>query len=676
MQTLIHKTSLASFLLFSIFSLSTQSFGEHRNLYTDFTDRVLLTDKQGKYSLSQHLLILEDPSGKLTFDQVTSEEYHSSFLPNSREVPNFGFTGSSYWVHFTIKHNAERDGLWLLELAYPPMQEITLYMIDDSGKTSKQQGGSALRFEDRPFQHRNHVFELELRTGKTVDIFLRFAGENSMTLPLTLWHARTYMQKTSHQLYALGAYFGILIGLIFYNLFVYITVREYAYAFYVLFLLSFAMFAVSLNGFAQQFLWPDLPGWSMRTIPFFIGWAGLFGCAFTMAFIKTRALSRWLHNAVLLGVAWGCIVIIISVFGSYKISIITAAAFAVVIPTVLLYLGAYAVFRGNKPARYYLFAWLLLLVGIATYALRSFDVLPTNLVTEYGMLWGSAAEAILLSVALAARMRTMRIEKEQAQKKALVNQKKALDNLRRMDRLKDEFMANISHELRTPMNAIIGYSEILLEEAEENKHKQYAPDLNRILNSGRHLLGLIDDVLDLSKIQAGKMELNEEPVNLPMLIDEVQAAIKPLADNRHNELRTEALDVLDMIYTDRTKLRQVLLNLLSNAAKFTENGRIDFKIATVHEGGGQLTIFEVKDTGIGMSQAQLDRIFDSFTQADGSSTRKYGGTGLGLTISKHFSEALGGTLKVTSTEGKGSTFTLVLPVTKAEGLISSAPFST
>jgi CheY-like chemotaxis protein len=226
---------------------------------------------------------------------------------------------------------------------------------------------------------------------------------------------------------------------------------------------------------------------------------------------------------------------------------------------------------------------------------------------------------------------------------------------------KSQFLANMSHELRTPLNAIIGYSEMLKEEAQDMGDENCWADLQKIHSAGMHLLGLINDVLDLSKIEAGKMDLFIENVSVEPLIVEVISTIQPTIEKKGNTLIIEREDSLGDMQTDVTKLRQMLLNLLSNAAKFTENGAIRLKIDRQKRPEGERIIFCVADEGIGMTKDQLQKLFQPFTQADASTTRRYGGTGLGLTITKQFCQMMGGTLSVDSEFGQGSTFTINLP---------------
>jgi signal transduction histidine kinase/DNA-binding response OmpR family regulator len=230
------------------------------------------------------------------------------------------------------------------------------------------------------------------------------------------------------------------------------------------------------------------------------------------------------------------------------------------------------------------------------------------------------------------------------------------------NRAKSAFLANMSHELRTPLNAIIGYSEMLQEDAADFGYDEFVPDLTKIHGAGKHLLTLINDILDLSKIEAGKMEIYVEPFVASDLLDSVVATIAPLIQKNENHLEVDYTD-LGLMHADKTKVRQVLFNLLSNAAKFTERGTISLlAVREKDDVGIEWLKFQVTDSGIGMTEEQMFNLFRPFTQADASTTRKYGGTGLGLTISRHFCRMMGGDVTAESTLETGSTFTVYLPV--------------
>jgi signal transduction histidine kinase/ActR/RegA family two-component response regulator len=242
------------------------------------------------------------------------------------------------------------------------------------------------------------------------------------------------------------------------------------------------------------------------------------------------------------------------------------------------------------------------------------------------------------------------------------------------NRTKSAFLANMSHELRTPLNAIIGYSEMLQEEAEDVGQEDFVPDLQKIHAAGKHLLALINDVLDLSKIESGKMELYLETFDVKALVKEVESTIAPLVERNGNVLEISYPEELETMHADVTRVRQVLFNLLSNASKFTERGRVTLDLQMDQHQGDPWVVFHVRDTGIGLTEDQLGRLFQAFTQADVSTSRKYGGTGLGLVISRRFCQMMGGDIEVSSEYGKGSVFTVRLPQKVAErGPAATAP---
>ena len=223
---------------------------------------------------------------------------------------------------------------------------------------------------------------------------------------------------------------------------------------------------------------------------------------------------------------------------------------------------------------------------------------------------------------------------------------------------KSDFLANMSHELRTPLNAILGYSEMLMEEAEDDELESYAADLAKIQSSGEHLLTLINDILDLSKIEAGKMDLHIEEFEFVKHLAQIEATAKPLVEKNSNKFILENNATFEKLKNDQTKLRQILFNMLSNAAKFTKEGSVTLSINTIEKD----VKFAVTDTGIGMNEEQLGKVFDEFTQAEASTAKDYGGTGLGLPISKKMTEMMGGKMEVESEEGKGTTFSITIPV--------------
>ena len=275
------------------------------------------------------------------------------------------------------------------------------------------------------------------------------------------------------------------------------------------------------------------------------------------------------------------------------------------------------------------------------------------------------------------KLESLTISKEELQKEVLIRKNaqyalaKARDEALKASRTKSTFLANMSHELRTPLNAVIGYSEIIAEEAMDNKHEIYMHDANKINNAGKHLLELISNILDLSKIEAGKMELSIDKIDLLNLINSVSETIYPLITKNGNQLEIDIADNIGEICNDEIRLKQVILNLLSNASKFTKHGKISLKVRKFTQENNEWVTVSVIDNGIGISSENQEKIFHTFSQADDSTSREYGGTGLGLNISQNFCWLMGGDLQVSSELGKGAHFWIQIPSIKDSSAVKT-----
>ncbi len=313
------------------------------------------------------------------------------------------------------------------------------------------------------------------------------------------------------------------------------------------------------------------------------------------------------------------------------------------------FMGAWTIWH----ATYWLSGYAKLLTAVVSVATAV--VLPLQVPKVLGLI-----EAVKLSEERRAQLERAHVELAEARDAAL-----------EATRLKSEFLANMSHELRTPLNAIIGYSEILAEDAEDSGREDELADLQKIRSSGKHLLALINDVLDLSKIEAGKMEVFLETFEVAPMLDEVVATVRPLVAKNNNRLEFRCAEGLGAMRADLTKVRQALFNLISNASKFTSDGRITLAVERENRDGAEWLRFAVTDTGIGISPEQMNRLFQAFSQADASTSKKFGGTGLGLVLSRRFCQMMGGDITVASEAGVGSTFTIHLPVDGAASQVAA-----
>ncbi len=311
----------------------------------------------------------------------------------------------------------------------------------------------------------------------------------------------------------------------------------------------------------------------------------------------------------------------------------------------------------------------MLVTGILHGTLFNHDFEQVNAQVESHLVLLSSTVWTLLSLALIsvvihqiARVLAAKMDRlEAARQHALDELGRAKEAAEEANRAKSQFLASMSHELRTPLNAIIGYSEMLMEDAEDTGQQDSVADLQKIHSSGKHLLALINDILDISKIEAGKVELYLETFDLTGMIKDVATTIQPLVAKNDNRLCIELGENLGSVHADLTRVRQCLFNLLSNACKFTEKGTVTLQVERRLGQGREWVHFRVSDSGIGMTPEQLEKLFQAFTQADSSTTRKYGGTGLGLAITRKLCNMMEGDVAVDSELGKGSTFTIVVP---------------
>jgi signal transduction histidine kinase/CheY-like chemotaxis protein len=665
------------------------------------------------YPLGLHTDVLEDRGAGLRVEDVVKPEAAALFTPSRYEVPSYGLTSSAFWVRFTLVNPQEQESRWRLEVGYPVIDRIELYLPrPDDGGFEVRRGGDYLPFREREVGYRNCVFHLRLPPRSRQSYYLRFETTSAMTLPLTLWADAAMTAKVSGEMLLFGIYYGGIIIMGFYNLFLFLWLRERSYLYYTLFVLVWGLFQATENGLAFQYLWPGSVWWANHSLPLFAllsgGLAALFGRSVLETATRAPRLDRLLRHY-----HWAFLLLApVTLALPFSTGVKLAVSVAATCPPLLTVAGAVGVAKGHRPAYYFLIAWSVFFAGVGLFTLKTLGLLPGTFLTNWGMQIGSFMLLALFALAVGDQVSRAKKEKQLAQQKAFRSQEALVRVLRNSEReleekvaartaelrdineqlrqkneeqarlqlklieqekiavaaneAKSTFLANMSHELRTPLNAVIGYSEMLQEEAEGLGQAEFIPDLKKINAAGRHLLDLINSVLDLSKIEAGKMELYLETFEVRSLIADVSAVIAPLVARKGNRLEVSCSEKAGLMQADLTKVRQSLFNLLSNAAKFTECGVISLAARREEAAGAEWVRFRVSDTGIGMTAEQVARLFQPFTQADASTTRQYGGTGLGLTITKKFCEMMGGGVRVESEPGRGTTFTVELPAQVGE----------
>ncbi|AZF07494.1 hybrid sensor histidine kinase/response regulator [Pseudomonas sp. R5-89-07] len=615
--------------------------------------------------LGRVMQVLEDPTGNLTIADVTSPAYATQFRAHDKPTLNAGYSHSVFWLKVDLHYTAvdpRSPRTWFLELAYPPLNRLDLYQNDGTGNYRlTTRTGSALPFSSREVRQSNYLFKLNFVPDQQQTVYLRLQSQGSIQAPLTLWAGTAYMEEQPLRLYVLGAIYGVLLGMLVYNLFIYLSVRDTSYLYYILYIASFGLYQLSVNGVAVEYFWPNNPWWANAAVPFLIGSAALFGSLFARSFLHTAQHSRWLDRILLALAACGGLVMVLALLTSYAVALRLATALALVFTVTIFVAAIKAWYCGQRMARYFIIAWSAFLLGGVVNTLMVLGYLPNVFLTMYASQIGSAIEVALLSLALADRINGMREQQAQilfdaSQKLEVLNQQ-----LARSNRLKDEFLATLTHELRTPMNGVIGSLELMQTVPLDDDLAQYQ---QTAAGSARDMMRMVNGILTLTELQAGRLAARPQVFGLRGALESLRQQFTTSAQAKGLEFSVDVADAVpDRVIGDADKLIQCLDCLLDNAFKFTHHGAVRLRVVGVPQPDGELRLsFIVTDTGIGFAFLDEATLYQRFFQLDGSMTREYGGLGIGLAICRQLIELVGGRLTHHSEPRKGSRFQLEMDV--------------
>lgn len=564
-------------------------FSSSHSVLSDQT--VVLTNERGYYPLGLNLERLEDPTGKLTIEQVSSPEYSSQFTPSQESIPNLGFTNSVYWVRFHVLNTTQKTTDWRLKLEELTLSSVELYtpvlefdnFAEDEGATnsnfSVKKTGYAFPFSTRDFPNRFFIFKLYIPPQTDQTIYLRLQTTGLMSIPLSLWSVDALMSNLKTEGLVFGLYYGFMLIMIGYNFFIWLSLRDKSYGYYVLFLCINLIFVSSMNGMGNQYLWPNLPKINNFIIPVTLGLFFMSYIKLTMTFINTKAWTPRSHKVLKsLFVAVG-VMTFLNFFVSAKI-VYTMIFALVLLPHWIIFATLLTAWhRGQKQARYFFFGELFWIVLVHLTILASWNLLPSqfNILNKYpgSGIW---LTVLFLALALADRINILKQQQEQTQIEALrlkerlntalqqtndelekrVEERTAeLQQAKRVaeaaNQAKSQLIANVSHELRTPLNGILGYAQILRREANLNAKQKEGLDV--IYNCGFHLSSLINEMLDLSKSELSLSEssFSESSFSPPQAMFETENIIG---------FSGERCKIL--VVDDRDENRSVLTTLLES----------------------------------------------------------------------------------------------------------------
>lgn len=637
-RNLLTRHRAGSLLLFLL--LLACSFGTRAG--AAMPPPLVLKDKVAELRVEPHVSWLCDESGAIGPDTIAGQD----FKPLNRRAIVFGYKKGACWFHFRLENAAGKTLPLILQLNYPVLDHVDLYA---PGATTRPHVslGDSLPFAQRPLTTRAFAIPLTLENGQKQDYYLRVASTSSINVPLLLSGADNFFSHHEVEEWIHGAGFGITAGLIIYHLFLWLAVREKVYRFYVLYIGSAFMYLLCFEGMAYR-LWPQSPEWNAHAQLVFVFLMLGMAALFTRDYLRTTDWPR--ADQSLRSMAAACIAAALLQFMlplalSYQLQPVFAiTTMAVIFGVALMRLRA-----GLREARLFLLSWGLLMLMALTLSLQSFGLFPglPFMLTLNGMEITFILQQVLLALALADRVSILKRERYE--------QEQAIVQAEAESAAKTEFLAKMSHEIRTPMNALLGITQLLQDTPLDTVQKNY---VDTLYSSGHALLNVINDILDYSKIAAGKIELEHIDFNLLDLLDECIQVFSLSAREKSLSLVCErSRDLPSHVRGDAGRLRQVLLNLLSNAIKFTDYGNIFLRVSVEEMSSTRVKLrFEVEDSGIGIAPEKLSQLFESFVQADSSTSRQYGGSGLGLAISQQLVELMHGKISVESTPGQGTLF--------------------
>jgi two-component system NtrC family sensor kinase len=669
-----------------------------------------LGDDLREVPVGYHLQLLEDAGGTLTLSDAVEALKDGRFAPVSQPVPSKGFSASAWWGYFRLQQEDTRSRLWFLDFSYVPMQQLDVHVLrrqsDKSETIEHYRAGTSVPVAERAFAHRTYAFPLELDPGEILEVYVRVGGESSKIMPLELVRSDRFAEREANEYLLFGVHIGILVGLAIYNLFLFVIVRDVMYAVYVVSVVTALLFFMSLTGVGSLHLWPGSSGMGSLMVPLSMGLSVSAAALFCAMFLDTCRHAPWLHR-LLLSVSGVALLSAVGVFFlPYKITIMTGMACTVIGSFGALAAGLVTLRLGLEEARYYMVAWTLFLVGAMALVLKVVGILPPVFVVEYGMFIGSSLECTFLSVALAARMKALKREKEIAQQDALRQKQVALDTVTHYSRKLEEevrkrtgelldtqrklvahekraalgvFTAGMAHEINNPANVVSlgvqnasvqlrefqSFVEDIVEEGNSELVHEFSRRFDAVSQSLELVqggVGRIDTVVRKLRATHPEGREGERPVDVIAQLEDTCTLLGVKSTIKVNVVtRFEARPLVTAQLAD---ISEIFLALLGNAMDaLHERAMTDPQhpaptLTLCSQVHGQELVVSIADNGVGIPAAVLDKIFDPFF-----TTKDVGkGSGLGLSMVRDTMQKQAGRVDITSHEGEGTVVSLVWPI--------------
>ncbi|MBI9104482.1 MAG: hypothetical protein JEY99_18855 [Spirochaetales bacterium] len=615
------------------------------------TDTMKLVESGG-FSLNDRITLYVD-SRDMSVNEAAKLFFDGQFKNSGHKFPNYGFTKKAVWVGFSLKNEGVFND-WLIEVAFSLLDEIELYRLDAGGvPVLEGRSGRNVAYNDREVKHRHFFFPIDLEWGKETSFLMKFVSDDAMIIPLKITTHERIGKRARTEYFLFGSFYGIAVAMFLYNLFLFLVTRDKSYFYYILYLVSFVLFQLGMNGISSEFFWKNSVWWAIRSDPFLLFASLGFGIVFGLNFLDLKNASRFFYIALKTVGILSAVMAILSLFVDVQFSVVVGQVLPLLAVFLVIPAGIIAYMKGNRYARFYFIAWSFLLLGVTLSTLRALGVLPHHFITEHGIQFGGALEMILLSLALADRIYFLKREKQKAEhdKRSLIQ----------ISESRAAIMADIVAELKEPLNEVQELTEQILYTDEPEDIKENA---HQILCESENLIELITGLYDYTRMETGRLELEPVVFSLKDTIESCLFGMRLLIEDKKVDFNIDYSDDLPpLVEGDAYRFKQIILNLVQNSYKKTETGSILINIGLLkkHSGASSgIFTFQIRDTGRGLSIAEISRIINPEEPREDSAFRM-GEDKMGLTVSRHLTELMGGKFSIESRLGVGTEYSLVLP---------------
>ncbi|PCJ22044.1 MAG: hypothetical protein COB04_00895 [Gammaproteobacteria bacterium] len=649
---------------------------------TDPTTRTThFTDTDPKIALGPNLQYLAAKNNDWTIDDILQARNAMHFRDTGSDVPNLGLSAKSHWFRLKIKYDGTKERISrVFGIEFAQLAEIDFYVLDKAGDYRLVKGGF-LRPQNSPeIKSRHFAATLEFNPGETQWIYFKVLSQGPLILPTYLWDPEARFQQQRSQLILYGAYYGIILAMFIYNLFLYLWMRSNSYLFYVLYIGCIGV-GLSINdGILKGYLLENNDWVNMRLL-YFLACAGIISAMqFCRLMLNAKDDHPTLNNAMLVTMAYGAFTGLLTLVHISIINVILVTILIVAAALTTLITSALRMYEGYRGGGFFCFAWSILCISFLVFTLLNIGLLPFNSFTANVQYIGSALEIILLSFFLADRINTTTLEKLAIEQVAKEELERSLINLNNSHRLKSDFFATVSHELRTPMNGVVGMLDLM---SNTKLDKEQATHVDVAIKFARLMMYFVDNLLGFAqKTESNRVILRS--FRLRESLDNIRLRFLARCHSQGLTFQYNIADnVPNQLIGDSSRLQGVITHLLDNAIKFTDHGVINLNVsctANHNDHNKTLVNFFVIDTGKGISKTQLNNIFDPFSDAnaqqespspsrpDTSSSvqTKNGDTqhklGIGLSLCKKSADVMEADITIKSQVGKGTEVQFLVPL--------------